>query len=73
LWIVWRWRRTSWRIALVGLLIQAQIAVNHLMDAQVGLADIDASGLPFAIALAVRTAAGSRAISADCRARYGTS
>jgi hypothetical protein len=52
LWVFWRWRRTSWRVALIGLLIQAQIAVNHLLDAQVGLADIYASGLPFAIAVA---------------------
>jgi hypothetical protein len=52
LWLFWRWRRTSWRVALIGLLIQAQIAINHLMDAQVGLADINASGVPFAVALA---------------------
>ncbi|HEY0583588.1 MAG TPA: glycoside hydrolase family 2 TIM barrel-domain containing protein, partial [Chloroflexota bacterium] len=53
LWLFWRWRRTNWRIALLGLLIQAQIAVNHLFDAEVRLADVDASGLPFALALAM--------------------
>jgi hypothetical protein len=49
LWLFWRWRRRDARIALIGLLIQAQIGVNHLLLAQVGLADIDASGLPFAL------------------------
>jgi glycosyl hydrolase family 2 len=51
--LFWRWRRRSWSIALGGLLIGAQIAVNHLLDAQVSLADIEASGLPFAIAVAL--------------------
>jgi hypothetical protein len=52
LWLFWRWRRTRWPLALLGLLIQAQIAVNHLLDAHVSLADVDASGLPFALELA---------------------
>ena len=51
--VFWRWRRSNWRLALLGLLIQAQIAVNHLLDAHVGLADLNASGLPFALALVV--------------------
>ena len=37
----------------MGLLIQAHIAVNHLLGAQVTLTDLDASGLPRAIQLAV--------------------
>jgi Glycosyl hydrolases family 2, TIM barrel domain len=51
--VFWRWRCSNWRLALLGLLIQAQIAINHLLDAHVGLADLNASGLPFALALAV--------------------
>lgn len=53
IWLFWGWRRVHWRLALLGLLIQAQIAVNHLFEADLSLADLDASGLPFAIALAV--------------------
>jgi hypothetical protein len=53
LWLFWHWRRLNWRVAMLGLLIQAQIAVNHLLEAQIGLADLDASGLPFAIQVAV--------------------
>ncbi|MBV9323117.1 MAG: hypothetical protein JO352_04930 [Chloroflexi bacterium] len=49
LWLFWRWRNRRWQIALVGLLIQAQVAVHHLLEAQVNLADVDASGLPFAV------------------------
>jgi hypothetical protein len=52
-WLFWRWRRRRWWLALLGLFVQAQIAVNHLLDAQIGLADIDASGLPFALAVAI--------------------
>jgi hypothetical protein len=51
--LFFRWRRLNGTIALVGLLIQAQIGINHLLDARVALADLDASGLPFAIQLAV--------------------
>ncbi|MBV9582385.1 MAG: hypothetical protein JO057_27685, partial [Chloroflexi bacterium] len=53
LWLFWRWRTRRWQIALVGLLIQAQVAVHHLFEAQVNIADIDASGLPFAVEVAV--------------------
>jgi hypothetical protein len=49
LWLFWHWRYRNWRIALVGLLIQAQVGVRHLLGAQVNLADIDASGVPFAL------------------------
>ena len=52
-WLFWCWRRTSWRVAMLGLFIQAQIAINHLLDAQLSLADVDASGLPFALELAI--------------------
>lgn len=50
--LFWRQRRRSWRWALIGLMIQAQIATNHLLNAQVSIGDLDASGLPFAVALA---------------------
>jgi hypothetical protein len=53
LWLFWHWRYRNWRIALVGLLIQAQVGVHHLLEAQVSLSDIDASGLPFALEVAV--------------------
>ncbi len=53
LWLFWRYRSRDWRFALVGLLIQAQIAVNHLLEARLALADLDASGLPFALEVAM--------------------
>ena len=53
LWLFLGWRRRDLRIALLGLLIQAQIAVNHLLTAHIMLADLDASGLPRAVQLAV--------------------
>jgi hypothetical protein len=53
LWLFWRWRRRSWLIATLGLLLQAQVAINQLFNAHVSLADVDASGLPFALELAV--------------------
>jgi hypothetical protein len=53
LWLFLRWRRANWRLAVLGLFIQAQIGVNHLLEAQVSVAEIDASGLPFALALAI--------------------
>jgi hypothetical protein len=40
-------------VALLGLFIQAQIVVNHLLDAQVTLPDLNASGIPFALAVAM--------------------
>jgi hypothetical protein len=52
-WLFWRWRQRRWPVALIGLLIDAQIAINHLLDAQVGLHELEASGLPFALALAL--------------------
>jgi hypothetical protein len=52
-WLFWRWRRRSWIVATLALLIQAQVAVNHLFKAHLSLADVDASGLPFALELAV--------------------
>ena len=51
--LFWYWRHRGWGVALLGLLIQAQIAVNHLLDAHIALADLDASGLPFAIQVAI--------------------
>ncbi|HEX8969275.1 MAG TPA: hypothetical protein VF937_15430, partial [Chloroflexota bacterium] len=53
LWLFWHWRHTGWRIATIGLLIQAQIGVNHLFEAPIALSDLDASGLPFALQVAV--------------------
>lgn len=53
-----RWRRRSWALALLGLFIQAQIAVNHLFGASVSLPDLEASGLPFALAAALPDSSG---------------
>ncbi|HET6319907.1 MAG TPA: glycoside hydrolase family 2 TIM barrel-domain containing protein [Chloroflexota bacterium] len=53
MWWFLRWRRRNWMLASIGVLVQAQIAVNHLFDSHVGVADLEASGLPFALALAV--------------------
>jgi hypothetical protein len=53
LWLFWHWRRRDWRVALAGLLIQAQIVVNHLLEARVTLSDLDASGVPRALQMAV--------------------
>ena len=53
-----RWRQRLWPVALVGLCIQAQIAINHLFSASVSLPDLEASGLPYALALAVPVSAG---------------
>jgi hypothetical protein len=53
MWLFRRWRARNWLVACIGVLVQAQIAVNHLLDARVSVADLEASGLPFALALAV--------------------
>jgi hypothetical protein len=53
LWLFWYWRNRAWQIALLGLLIQAQVSVHHLLEAHVNLTDIDASGLPFALQVVV--------------------
>ena len=53
-----RWRQRLWPGALVGLCIQAQIAINHLFSASVSLPDLEASELPYALALAVPVSAG---------------
>jgi Glycosyl hydrolases family 2, TIM barrel domain len=53
LWLFWRWRHRTWRLAALGLFVQAQIAINHLFDAQLSTADVDASGLPFALEVAM--------------------
>ena len=37
---------------MLGLLIQAQIVVNHLLDGELSIPDLEASGLPFALAIA---------------------
>ena len=50
--LFWTWRHRARWLSLLGLLLQAQVVVNHLLDAQVSLADLDASGLPFALSLA---------------------
>ncbi len=57
-WVFWRWRDSRWALAQFGLLVQAQIAVNHLFGAPVSLRDVEASGLPFAVALALPSFAG---------------
>jgi hypothetical protein len=53
MWLFVRWRQRSLPIALLGLLLQAQIGVNHLLHARLSLQDLDASGLPFALQVAV--------------------
>ena len=53
LWLFWRWRAINWPFAIVGALIQAQIGVNHLLTVHVPLADMDASGMPFALQVAM--------------------
>ncbi len=53
IWLFVRWRQRRWILAYLGVLIQAQIALNHLFDAHVGIADLEASGLPFALAVAM--------------------
>jgi hypothetical protein len=51
--LVRRRTRAGWTLALIGLFIQGQIVVNHLLDAQVSLPDLNASGIPFALAVAM--------------------
>ncbi|MBV9131075.1 MAG: hypothetical protein JO318_00150 [Chloroflexi bacterium] len=46
-------RGRNWRLSLIGLLIQAQIGVIHLLDTHIPLADVDASGIPFALEIAL--------------------
>lgn len=51
--LFWQWRvRRTW-LAVIGLLIQAQVAINHLLAARVAISDMDASGVPFALQVAV--------------------
>ncbi|GAC1321843.1 MAG: hypothetical protein NVSMB2_18870 [Chloroflexota bacterium] len=50
--MTWRWRRARPRLAVLGLFVQAQIAINHLLAAHLTIADIDASGIPLALQLA---------------------
>ena len=56
--LVRRWSGRHPRVALVGLLIQGQIVVNHLFDARLSITDLDASGLPFALAVAAPASGG---------------
>jgi hypothetical protein len=51
-WLVKGWHGRPVGVALMGLLIQGQIVVNHLLDAHLSIADLEASGLPFALAVA---------------------
>jgi hypothetical protein len=53
LWLLRNHARFGPRLALIGLLVQAQIVINHLLDAQVSLPDLNASGIPFALAVAM--------------------
>lgn len=51
---VWLMRKRDHpKLALLGLLVQAQIVVNHLLDAPVSLPDLNASGIPFALSVAL--------------------
>jgi hypothetical protein len=54
----WKWRGDRWPLAQLGLLLQAQIVVNHLFGAPVSVRDMEASGLPFAVALALPALSG---------------
>jgi hypothetical protein len=56
--LAWGWARRGLVITQLGLLIQAQIVVHHLLNAQVSVPDLEASGLPFALALAVPSGGG---------------
>jgi len=47
------WRERGSTVGLLGLFIQGQIVINHLLDANVPVPDLEASGLPFALALAL--------------------
>jgi hypothetical protein len=51
-------RGTSGAVVLLGWLIQGQIVVNHLLDGHVGVANLEASGLPFAVAMLMPGNAG---------------
>jgi hypothetical protein len=51
--LFWRWRERRWPIALLGLLLQAQIGINHFFGAPINLREVEATGLPFALALAL--------------------
>jgi len=41
--------RARMRVLVVGLFIQSEIAINHLLSAQVGAVQLEASGVPFAL------------------------
>jgi hypothetical protein len=41
--LFWMYRRRNRWLAMIGLLVQAQIAMNHLLAAQVTIGDLDAS------------------------------
>jgi hypothetical protein len=45
LWLFWYWRARHAGVALLGLMLQAQIAVNHLLDAQVSAHQVESAGL----------------------------
>ena len=74
MWLFWHWRHRNFAVALLGLMVQAQIAVNHLLDAQVSLRDVDASGFPDALgARRPGAAANGSPLSPHFRARPSTS
>jgi hypothetical protein len=50
--LAWNWPRKRPTLGVLGLLIQAQIVINHLLDAQLNIPDLEASGLPLALAIA---------------------
>jgi hypothetical protein len=45
----WAWPRST-PLAMLGLLLQAQMALNHLLAVRIVASTVDASGLPFLIA-----------------------
>ena len=73
LWLAWGWRQRKSLLVCLGFLIQAQIVVNHLLDTEISLPDLEASGVPFALALALPSnqawvSDGLRQLPTDARA-----
>lgn len=49
----WGQQHRNWRLSLVGLFVQALVGVIHLLNTHIPLADVDASGIPFALQVAI--------------------
>lgn len=53
LWLLRQWRHRNVTLALVGLMIQGQIVVNHLLDAHITMSALESTGVPFALSVAL--------------------